>query len=339
MFESSLKFSQMRERRIRRMKQVREQERRISNQLRQNIRSEKQDYVEKYERRHRNRWEKERQEKILMLATQCSAALAQTGSAHDAARRVTRSHVAKAKEQENTWNNLDRTARDRGRSAMKTTRRLRKRYERPKREARRRQLSVLESSEMNRKSAKRWAETDFERRRRREERRQQAEADWDKVEENPKVVEESGVSKFSSTRYHTMVSRKKSSKTVSSGRKSAWDTEEEREKAKRREVKLREMEEAAEVRGKLALRKQRLLLKSKGAEESLKHLELIRRRQKMKEIGDVALAHVRKLAASSPRSRQERTQKEDIMKNEGTNLFAALLEEKLRVESSNSNGV
>ena len=59
----------------------------------------------------------------------------------------------------------------------------------------------------------------------------------------------------------------------------------------------------------------------------------------VKEIGDVALAHVRKLAASSPRSRQERTQKEDIMKNEGTNLFAALLEEKLRVESSNSNGV
>ena len=38
-----------------------------------------------------------------MLATQCSAALAQTGSAHDAARRVTRGHVRKAKEQENIW--------------------------------------------------------------------------------------------------------------------------------------------------------------------------------------------------------------------------------------------
>ena len=80
------------------MKQVREQEKRISNRLRDEIRSEKRRYLETNERRFRNRWEKERQEKILMLATQCSAALAQTGSAHDAARRVTRGHVRKAKE-------------------------------------------------------------------------------------------------------------------------------------------------------------------------------------------------------------------------------------------------
>ena len=137
------------------MKQVREQEKRISNRLRDEIRSEKRRYVETSERRFRNRWEKERQEKILMLATQCSAALAQTGSAHDAARRVTRGHVRKAKEQENIWG--VGSTRRRGTPAMRTTQRLRRRYERPKREAKRRQLSVLESSEMNRTSAKRWA--------------------------------------------------------------------------------------------------------------------------------------------------------------------------------------
>ena len=277
------------------MKQVREQEKRISNRLRDEIRSEKRRYVETNERRFRNRWEKERQEKILMLATQCSAALAQTGSAHDAARRVTRGHVRKAKEQENIWDALDRTSKERGTSAMRTTQRLRRRYERPKREAKRRQLSVLESSEMNRTSAKRWAKTAKERLRRREEQRRQAEDKWDKVEENPKVLEKSGSNQFSSTRYHTMVSRQKSTKekkTVSSGRKSAWDTENEREKAKRREERLRELEEASEERGRLALQKERLLRKSRGAEESLKRLELIRRRQKMKEIGDIALAHV-----------------------------------------------
>ena len=122
----------------------------------------------------------------------------------------------------------------------------------------------------------------------------EAEDEWDKVEENPKVLEKSGSNQFSSTRYHTMVSRQKSKKdkkTVSSGRKSAWDTENEREKAKRREERLRELEEASEERGRLALQKERLLRKSRGAEESLKRLELIRRRQKMKEIGDIALAH------------------------------------------------
>ena len=274
-----------------------------------------------------------------MLATQCSAALAQTGSAHDAARKVTTGHVRMAKEQENTWNALDRTARERGKSAMRTTRRLRKRHERPKREANRRHLSLLESSEMNRTSAKRWAETAKERLRRREEQRRKAEDDWDRVEENPKILEENGSSQFSSTRYHTMVSRQKKSKDkdkVSSGRRSAWDTENEIEKVKRREERRRELEEASKERGRLALQKERLIRKSRGAEESLKHLELIRRRQRMKEIGDIALAHVRKIAEKSPRSRRHR-QDDAIMKNEGTNLFAKLLKEKLKVSSENSD--
>ena len=89
-----------------------------------------------------------------------------------------------------------------------------------------------------------------------------------------------------------MVSRQKSKKdkkTVSSGRKSAWDTGKSRERESQEERgDFIELEEASEERGRLALQKERLLRKSRGAEESLKRLELIRRRQKMKEIGDIA---------------------------------------------------